>query len=492
SGESRDFWLERLADRPGTRLPRRDGPAARGIGETVQGERHEHDENQGHGTLTTPISRELLTRLEDFARRCGVPFKTVVLAAHLRALSLATGSPDVVTGLSSDGRLEEADATDARGLFLNTLPFRIRLPEGTWQDLARAVFDAERELLPHRRYPMSAMQRALGGPLFEVSFVYNHFHQFGRLAEDAPGGADTPGVGRTHFPLLVTSSRENGGLRLGLEYDAREFSGDQAVTLRDYHLRALESMTADPEAPHHAVSLLGEAERELLAAWAGGADRFEAGLVHDLVARWAEATPDAVAVTCGEERLTYRELNARANALAHHLRTLGVGPEVPVAVCVERSAETVIATLAVMKAAGVYVPLEPDFPAERMEFMLRDVGARLVLVAEGTGELVPEGPWQTLDLNRLPREGSHDDPEELAAPGNGCYVIFTSGSTGRPKGTLVTHANVTRLFQATAAAGLDAGPADVWTLFHSFAFDFSVWEMWGALTTGGRVVVAPH
>src|SRR5690606_29899493 len=103
-----------------------------------------------------------------------------------------------------------------------------------------------------------------------------------------------------------------------------------------------------------------------------------------------------------------------------------------------------------------------------------------------------EGPWQTLDLNRLPREGSHDDPEELAAPGNGCYVIFTSGSTGRPKGTLVTHANVTRLFQATAAAGLDAGPADVWTLFHSFAFDFSVWEMWGALTTGGRVVVAPH
>src|SRR5690606_40103661 len=101
--------------------------------------------------------------------------------------------------------------------------------------------------------------------------------------------------------------------------------------MRCYLLRALESMTAGPEAPHHAVSLLGEAERELLAAWAGGADRFEAGLVHDLVARWAEATPDAVAVTCGEERLTYRELNARANALAHHLRTLGVGPGVPVA-----------------------------------------------------------------------------------------------------------------------------------------------------------------
>src|SRR5690606_37942654 len=132
------------------------------------------------------------------------------------------------------------------------------------------------------------------------------------------------------------------------------------------------------------------------------------------------------------------------------------------------------------------------FPAERLRFMLADLGAPLVLTTGDVAGGVPGGAWRTLDVAELEAGGDTGPLPERLSPGNGCYVIFTSGSTGRPKGTLVTHANVTRLFQATAAAGLDAGPAHVWTLFHSFAFDFSVWEMWGALTTGGRVVVAPH
>ncbi|WP_344951652.1 amino acid adenylation domain-containing protein, partial [Sphaerisporangium flaviroseum] len=503
SEDSQRFWLERLADRPDGRLPRRPaGVPSLGIGEAVPGERHERDESEGHGALTTVLSQDLLTRLEEFARRSGVPFKTVMLAAHLRVMSLVTGGSDVVTGLSSNGRLEEAGAADVCGLFLNTLPFRLRLPEGSWRNLARAVFDAEREMLPHRRYPMPAMQRALGGPLFEAGFVYNHFHQFAKLTEDgalvpADPGADMPGMGRTHFPLLVTVSRETGveGLRLDLEYDARELTEDQAVALRDYHLRVLEAMVADPEAANHMVSLLGETEHGLLTSWAGGAVEFEVEPVHERVARWGVATPDAVALVCGDETVSYGELNARADRLARRLRALGVGPEVCVGVCAERSAGMVVAALAVLKAGGVYVPLDPAFPAERLRFMVAELNAPLVLTAGDVAGRVPDGTWRIIDVadGEPPEADQETGPApDRVSPDHGCYVIFTSGSTGRPKGTLVTHRNVTRLFEATAAAGLDAGPADVWTLFHSFAFDFSVWEMWGALGTGGRLVVVPH
>ena len=511
SDDSRRFWLEQLTDRPDSRLPRWPADAAApGIGETVEGEHHERDEDQANASLTTPLPQELLTGLEEFARRCGVPFKTVLLAAHLRALDVATGSSDVITGLSSDGRLEETGAAEVCGLFLNTLPFRLRLPQGSWRDLAQAVFDAERRLLPHRRYPMSAIQRALtGGALFDVSFVYNHFHQFTQLAEDGAlipadtstdTDAGTAGIGRTHFPLLVTISRESGaaGLRLNLEYDTRQVTQDQAIAIRDYHLHALRAMTAAPDAPHHTTSLLSETEQHLLTSWAGQPEEsgqfegFETGLLHDRVTHWAETTPHAVALTYGQHTLTYAQLNTQATHLATHLRELGVGPEICVGVCTGRSPETVVAALAVLKAGGVYVPLDTSFPAERLRFMLTEMNTPLVLTTTDTADHVPDGPWQTLDMGDLPQDDRQDNPADPVSPDNGCYVIFTSGSTGRPKATLVTHRNATRLFEATVAAGLETGPTDVWTLFHSFAFDFSVWEMWGALTTGGRLVIVPH
>ncbi|MGC5016872.1 condensation domain-containing protein, partial [Streptosporangium sp. DT93] len=340
SEESRAFWLEHLADRPDVRLPRR--PVRESfprLGERLDGERHAHDEDNGAGALTTVTRQDLPERLEELARRSGVPFKAVVLAAHLRVMSLVTGSSDVLVGLTSNGRLEEADATEVRGLFLNTVPFRLRLPEGTWTDLVRAVSDAEQNLLPHRRYPMSALQRELGdGALFDVNFVYNHFRQLGEPAGDrtltvTDPGADMPGVARTHFPLVVAVSREPGsdGLRLELEYNARELAADQVVVLRDYYLRVFEAMVADPEASYRDVSLLGEGERALLASWNGNVADVPEVLVHQLV-----QAHDAVAVVSEGQQLTYRELNARANRLARYLRDAGVGPDVCVGVCVER------------------------------------------------------------------------------------------------------------------------------------------------------------
>ena len=504
SPQSRDYWLGHLAGSDGSTLPRWSAnPGDETLGEPVPGEHHTRDEDLGHGSLVTTVDGELRAAVEDFARRAGVPFKTAVLAAHLRVLGAVTGAAEVTTGLSSHGRLEEADGAEARGLFLNTLPFRVALPDGSWADLARAVRDAEHEVLPHRRYPMAALQRELGGvALFEAGFVYNDFHRFGALAEGAgawrmdTGTAEAPASSSTNFPLLVSVSREAGadGLRVELEYDTRELTADQVTLLRDYHVRVLRAMADDPDGHHPTFPLVSGREARRLAEWSRPALPVPGdATVHALVAAAAAARPGAVAVSDGRRSLTYQELDERADLLARRLRGLGVGPEVCVGVFVERSCDTVVACLAVLRAGGVYVPLDPAFPVERREFMLRDVAAPLVVVHGETADRVPEGPWALVDLDKdIAADTAVDDvalPE--VDPDQGCYVIFTSGSTGRPKGTAVTHRNVVRLVQGVRER-LPFGVDDVWSLFHSFAFDFSVWEMWGALTTGGRLVVVSY
>ena len=498
---SQDYWRDRLAGSDGSPLPRWSVDAPDALGDTMPGQRHDRDEELGHGSLVTTLSGELRSDIEEFARRAGVPFKTAVLAAHLRVLAAVTGGRDVTTGLSSHGRLEEADGAEVRGLFLNTLPFRVTLPDGNWHDLARAVRDAEHDMLPHRRYPMAVLQRELGSSaLFEAGFVYNDFHKFGRLAEgdgawrmDATDQAST-GSTRTSFPLLVSVSREAGadGLRMELEYDTRELSGEQITLLRDYHVRALRAMAVEPTAPHTTFAFLSGREAARVAEWSRATSAVSgATTVHELVAAAADQRPEAVALTSDGVSLTYRELIDRADLLAARLRGLGVGPEVCVGVLVERSWETVVACLAVLRAGGVYVPLDTAFPADRVEFMLRDVAALLVVVHAATAGRVPDGPWALVDLNDDTVAADADVALPQVDPDHGCYVIFTSGSTGRPKGTTVTHRNVVRLVRGVDER-LPFGADDVWSVFHSFAFDFSVWEMWGALTTGGRLVVVPH
>jgi non-ribosomal peptide synthetase component F len=203
--------------------------------------------------------------------------------------------------------------------------------------------------------------------------------------------------------------------------------------------------------------------------------------LHQLFEVQAQRWPEAVAVTCEGDQLTYKELNARANHLAHFLRGLGVGPETLVGVCLERSLEMIVAVLGILKAGGAYVPLDPGYPPERLAFMLTDAAVMVAVtqrslkvpIALGTTPLVyveetKPGNARLASLN--PRSG--------ASPDNLAYVIYTSGSTGQPKGVMVTHRSVVELFRATDVR-FHFGPQDVWTLFHSVSFDFSVWEIWG-------------
>ncbi|MCI0659314.1 MAG: amino acid adenylation domain-containing protein, partial [Acidobacteria bacterium] len=220
--------------------------------------------------------------------------------------------------------------------------------------------------------------------------------------------------------------------------------------------------------------------------------------LQELFEAQVERTPNAIAVTYEGERLSYRQLNTRANQLAHRLRSLGVGPESRVACSLDRSLDLVVAILGILKAGGAYLPLDLAYPKDRLAFMLEDSRAPVLLTQQRLLEGLGTGDWGLgtgvvcldADWERIAEE-SDQNPVSGVTADNLAYVIYTSGSTGRPKGVQVSHANVVRLFEATAD-WYRFDEHDVWTLFHSYAFDFSVWELWGALLYGGRLVVVPY
>lgn len=215
--------------------------------------------------------------------------------------------------------------------------------------------------------------------------------------------------------------------------------------------------------------------------------------VHHLFELEAQRSPQRIALVCAERSFTYGELNDRANQIAHYLQRIGVGADVRVAICMHKGIELIAGIVGVLKAGGAYVPIDPDYPLDRARYMLEDAGAAVLLVEKDTPGTLPPIDARVVVLDpeeELINAQSTDNPRSQATDGSLMYVIYTSGSSGKPKGTLVTHGNVLRLF-AAARDCFDFNESDVWTLFHSVAFDFSVWEMWGALLNGGQLVIVP-
>ncbi|WP_432741955.1 amino acid adenylation domain-containing protein [Streptomyces sp. JH002] len=510
SEASRAFWAERLTDRPDIRLSRWPSNAGEtvGAGERVENEWHYQSEpGQGYGAVETLLPEDLCRGLEALAQRCGVPLKSVLLAAYLRTVGFVTGSQDVLVGVTANGRVERVDGDEVRGLFLNTLPFRLGLPDGSWSDLIQAVFRAERDMLPHRRYPLAALQREFtGGIPIEANFVYNHFHVMDRALSKGTvhiqdGKIDSFTTDRaepTNFPLNVgiLRSPSSSRLLLGVDYHTDRLTTEQVLFFRGYLVRALREMVAGEERFYLRDSLASVGERGLVAAWSGAETGPVAvsgvGSVHGLVGVRAVALPGAVAVSGGGGSLTYAGLEGRANRIARGLGGLGVGREARVGVCWGRSVPLVPALLGVLKAGAAYVPLDGEYPAERLAFVLADAGVEVVLVEPELVDRIPEGPWRVVPVGEDTfAEQPATDPGIAVSPDQTAYVIYTSGSTGRPKGVAVSHAAVVDLLR-WGTERHRFGTDDVWTLFHSTAFDFSVWEMWGALSSGGRLVVVSH
>src|SRR6185295_3580860 len=336
-------------------------------------------------------------------------------------------------------------------------------------------------------------------PLFQVMF---QLHQVQGAVLDLPGlelRAESAEATSAKFDLVVNMTAV--GERIAGSWIFRTDLYDASTLVRwSEHLRhLLAAATLDPDRRLSELSFLGEEEREqLVAAWGAATGTFETFCLHERFSAQAALRPEAIAVGLDDAVLTYGALERRANALAGRLQGLGVLPGDLVGLCFERSLEMVVAILGVLKAGAAYVPLDPQYPQERLAFLLEDSGVQVLLT-------------QTSSLGALSSHGARvltlDGREGLGGGGKGvepgasvlrsavpelpAYVIYTSGSTGRPKGVVVTHANAARLFAATSS-WFGFGPEDVWTLFHSMAFDFSVWELWGPLLSGGRLVVVPY
>ena len=442
-------------------------------------------------------------------------------------LSRYSGEEDVVFGAVTAGRGAPLAGIDSMvGVFVNTLPVRARVPEkATAAPWLRALQARQATARQFEHAPLVRVQEwselPAGTPLFESILAFENYPLDDTLRDEMSSALTVGGVEgaeQTHYALTL-SVLPGARLILQLLHEQSGFDSTEASRLLGHLENLLAGLLEDgmAELPVGELPLLAEAERWQLLEWGGvraaapgmetGAPAAAAGLetaapgtLAALFAAQVRRSPEARAVECDGRELSYGELNERANRVADRLRRLGVGPEVRMGLCAERSLDLVIGMVGIVKSGGAYVPLDPAYPRERLAWLLADCGARVVL---GSERALAGLPTDLVDLVGVALDGAGaaelarcragDPPAAAAAAaaGNAAYVIYTSGSTGRPKGVVVTHGNVVRLLRSTEG-WFGFGPADVWTLFHSYAFDFSVWEVWGALLYGGSLVVVPH
>ncbi|MEU1515947.1 amino acid adenylation domain-containing protein, partial [Streptomyces sp. NPDC005811] len=431
--------------------------------------------------LPLHLDAALHRRLSDLARAHGASLFMVLQAGLAALLGKLGAGTDIPLGAPVAGRTDEA-ADDLVGFFVNTLVLRTDLTgDPSFTELLDRVRRGALAAYAHQDLPFEHLVEELNPtrslahhPLFQTMLAL----QNAPLGEfDLPGLHVTTGLVPTGtakcdltFNLAERTAPDGtpAGLTGTVEYSTDLFDAGTVRTIIARWARLLDTAATDPARRLSRIDVLADTERASLLPTAVPVPVTDT-LVGLFEARVRE-TPDAVAVVWGEVRLSYGELNRRANRLAHALVGRGVGAEDVVALALPRSAELVVAVLAVLKAGAAYLPLDPDYPAARREFMVGD--ARPVLVVDDLA---------AFDTGGLPET----NPKVGPAPEHPAYVIYTSGSTGRPKGVVVPHTNVVRLFGATRQ-WFEFGPGDVWTLFHSYAFDFSVWELWGPLLHGGR------
>ncbi|WP_338581897.1 amino acid adenylation domain-containing protein [Pseudomonas sp. MAG733B] len=452
------------------------------------------------------LSAELTTALKHFSQQQGVTLFTTLLSAWATVLSRLSGQDDIVIGAPSANR-GHCDIEPLIGFFVNTLALRIDLGENpTVADLIAQVRERALKAQDHQDLPFEQVveitqppRRLSHTPLFQVVFAWQN-HDAGQWA--FPGLEVSP-VGSSYdvarFDLELNLAEAGDRIVGALGYATALFDSVTIERHVGYLKTALAEMTRDASQTVATIDLLDASERTLLLkTWNSVEESCPAHLcMHHLFEEQVARSPEATALVFGQESLSYGELNARANRLAHRLIALGAGPDQRVAICVERSLAMVVGLMAILKAGGAYVPLDPEYSGERLAFILGDTAPVLVL-ADAAGRQALGSALQAhtvLDPDEVQAEvliGADANPEVPGlTPSNLAYIIYTSGSTGQPKGVMVEHAQVVRLFDTTHAA-FGFANSDIWCLFHSFAFDFSVWELWGALRYGGTLVLVPH
>ncbi|MGY8527505.1 amino acid adenylation domain-containing protein, partial [Paracidovorax citrulli] len=497
----RAWWRQQLGSHvPALQLPT-DTPVERATGRQIA------------RRVGTTLPAALSSRLRGFcaAQRC-TPF-VVLLAAWQALLSRYSGQSDFAIGVPHGGR-DDASLEEVVGFFANTHVYPARTVAGiTARSLCEKVRADTLGALANAELPFEALLDSMQvprdagrSPLFQVMFNWRASAEGAQLAFAGlhAEAVDASATG-AKFDLIFDVQAHADAVRIELEYDCSLFQQRTAQRMLRHYLVQLAAMLEAPDLPWTATPLLSGRDAVppdaddhaalTLQQRAGQPQRCEAGSepVHRQIERQAAQRPDAIALRCGEVTVTYDELDRRANGLAHRLAALGVGPEVRVGIAVERSPEMIVGLLAILKAGGAYVPFDPAYPAERLAYLFEDSGIAVLLTQPALRHLLPERdglPVLLLDDGADNALVLDHPPAVDVRAGHLAYVIYTSGSTGRPKGAQLQHGNLSRLLAATQR-WFGFGADDVWTLFHSYAFDFSVWEIFGALCHGGQLVIVP-
>src|SRR3954452_6379083 len=477
--QDRQFWIEYLADlQEPASLGERARPAAHGF------IRHS-------GLL--PFSR--IQHLHSVAHRAGVSLPQFVIAAAAIFVHRLTGAQDVIVDIPLTGRMTPA-ARRAPWMMSNVLPLRLAVrADMSVSELGAEATRRMRHVIRHQRYNVANLRRDIGradqrmfGPTVNfMSFDYNvHFDGYPVTAHNLSNGPVDD------LSIVLYDRLDSRDLRIDFDGNPALYSAARLAELQQRFLRLLEAL-ADPDQFFGRIDILGPDERHtVLREWNATARAVPGATLPELFAAQVARTPEADAVVFEDERLSYGELDARSSRLAHHLRGLGVGPEVVVGLCIERSLAMLVGLLGILKAGGAYLPLDPDYPPERLAFMLADAGAPVLLTRAALRAHLPAHDAQVVCLDTdwpIIAQQPTAAPRVALHPQNIAYVAYTSGSTGTPKGAVINHHNVVRLVKN--ANYIKITPDDVFLLLAPLSFDASTFEIWGALLNGAKLVVSP-
>ncbi|MFF2129515.1 amino acid adenylation domain-containing protein [Streptomyces olivochromogenes] len=458
-----------------------------------------HHKARTTARLQHRLSPQVSAELHAFARRHRLTVNAVVQGAWALLLSRYAGERDVVFGATVAGRPAELAGADAIvGMLINTLPVRVdvdgRAPVAEW--LARV----QRAQVEARQYDyvslpgIQSWSEVEGGAnLFDSLLVFENYPRDDRTAaEHGLRLRGLEGSEATNYPLnLIVYAIDR--LEYTLAYDADLFDAATVERIAGHLDGLLDGITADPARPVAAVPMMPDSEvRQVVEEWNDTAKELPDAALPALFAARAAQHPDAPALSYGEETLTYRELDERANRLAHLLVARGARPDTAVGLCLERGAHTIVALLAILKAGAAYLPLDPDYPAGRLGYLLKDAGVELVVTREEFRDRLPLTDAHFVDLDADAQEVARQPvtaPAVEVTPDHLAYIMYTSGSTGTPKGVLTPHRAVVRLVHG--ADFTDVGEGDVVAQFAPLAFDAATYEIWAALLGGARLAVHP-